>query len=308
LKKLVTKEDLTIQWLKKECYSILFPKDPIIRIILCSYLYRIGIEDKQMSDILKVTHGVSRATIYNYKKANFNISDHQQKQKRNTQDNIQQIDIIRSDNKLRTKYTFQFTIRELEENKPVKRLSIEKAIKVRDNLIIEQDVRSKEFKTQDEILEVVEKICILHSSGRVDIYEALYRCKVSHADFFRWVIQDDIVKQMYEESIMLAKFITESQIYTLSSNIILDRLRSGYLSSTSTQFDYIWVNGKREPIEKTKKTLTKQISITDLIKVLQLLRNDLSAPKDVDVDEFDKYTEEELFEMFDKMREKKDHN
>jgi len=304
VKKLVTKESVTIPWLEHNGYAIKMPDDTVTKIVVSGFLYRQVQTTNQVNVLLAVTDGVSRSMLYDYRKEGFAVPLKLQGRKREVEDKIQELKIIDKTSGKNSKFAFQFSVKELSDLKSRPTISIEKAVQIREDLLIEQEKKVRKYDSVEEIEKVSLDICQTFASGRITIYESCNRFNVAYLDFFKWVVGNENVRLMYEDSIHVAKFVTESQIYTISTNMILERLKSGYSSNTDVVYDYIWVNGKREEIEKSKKTYNKEITISDLIRVVQLLKNELSAPEGSGTEDFETMSDEELMEYVGDLRKR----
>jgi hypothetical protein len=122
---------------------------------------------------------------------------------------------------------------------------------------------------------------------------------VSYLEFFKWVIGMDAVREMYEDSVNVAKFVTESQVSTVTTNMILERLKVGYTTSSDILYATIWVNGEKRFIEKGKRVNTREINLSELIWVLATIKNESRIPA-IDGDDFSAMSDNELYDYIKK--------
>jgi len=301
MKKVINKHDLRIDWLTTNGYYIELPAGLVSRILMLGFLYRQIKEGNGIAILQQITKGISQTQLYSYKRGNWSVPGNKYNKLKLLENEILHLNIKdRKTDKL-TGYTLTLVHKELMAEPESKTISVQRAVEIREELVNEEEKKRRTFSSVNEIEEVALNICQMFASGRITIYEACARFDVSYLDFFKWVIGMDPVKQMYEDSVAVAKFVTESQIYTVSANMILERLKIGYTTVTDIVYDTLWVNGQKEFTEKAKRTTTREISLSEMIRVISLLKNVTGAPS-IDQDDFSDMSDDDLFNYIKEVR------
>jgi hypothetical protein len=300
MKKVITKQDFSVDWLLASKFYVDLPPGMISRILVLGYLYRSIKSGNSIGILQEITKGISQTQLYAYRKNNFSVSGGKINQLKLLENTLLKLNIKDRQTDRSTGHTLTILHRELMEESESRTISIQKAKEIRENLIKEEEQKTRKFNSVNEIEEVALNICQMFASGLISIYESCSRYGVSYLEFFKWVIGMETVREMYEDAVRVAKFVTESQIYTVTANMVLERLKAGYTSSTDIVWDAIWVMGKKVFVEKAKRTNTREITISELIRVIVTLKNESGIPA-IDGDDFSAMSDNELFDHIKEM-------
>lgn len=299
--KVLTKQDFSIDWLVANKFYVDLPKDPVSRIIILGFLYRGIKEGNPITVVQHITKGVSPSQLYQYRRNNWTVCGSKLNKLKLVENTVLTLAIRDCRTDRPTGYRLSVLLREIMQQSEPRTISVEKAIDIREALTREEESKQRTFTSITEIEEVALNICQMFASGRLTIYEVCARHQVSYLDFFKWVIGMESVRLMYEDAVKVSKFVSESQIYTVAINMVLEKLKAGYTSATDIVYDAIWVNGIKRFVEKAKRTTTRDINISELIRVLMVLKSETGVPA-MENDDFAGMSDQELFDYIKDIR------
>jgi len=301
MKKVITKQEFNIEWLVANQYYIELPSEVVSKIVVLGYLSRMIKSGNAIQVILGITKGASPTQLYEYQKNKWFVNGSKINKLKLLENTLLQLNIRDKKTDKLTGNVLKVLHREIMVNADSHVISVQKALDIREELVKEEEAKERKFESVNEIEEIALNICQMFASGRINIYEACARYNVSYLEFFKWVIGMDSVRQMYEDAVRVAKFVTESQVYTITANLMLDRLKNGYTSATDIVYGTLWVNGEKRFIETGKRTSTREITISELIRVIATLKNDAGVPAS-DIDDFSNLSDQELWDYINEIR------
>jgi len=269
LKRNIEITELKISWLLDRDYQIDVPNNPIIKrkilrsiSILC---------EGNAKTIQKVITGIGKTRFFFYKKDDYKIPEVHFKELSKILNETFKIPITKNGKK--THFFIDFKISDVDLLVPkVNKLSIDKAIEIR-----KQEPEKIYLKptTIEEKEEISFKVCQMFASGRYLLRECCEKYDVYILDFIKWIVADVTIQQIYEESVKISQFITDSDMINLSAQMIIKRLQTGQIVSTEKIYKTKEEKGGKAPslIEKSRKETIREIPIRDLISLIALMRN-----------------------------------
>lgn len=301
MKKAITKREFDVNWLTASQFYIELPSNPTSRIIVLGFLYRSIKSGNQIGTLQEIIKGVEQRQLYNLRKANWTVPGSKINKLKLLENTMLQLIIRDRKTDKPTGFTLNVLHKEIMPELEHRIISVQKAMDIRDDILKKDQAKQRTFESVNEIEEVALNICQTFASGRITIYEACTMFDVAWLDFFKWVIGMEAVRQMYEDAVKVAKFVSESQVYSVSINMMLERLKSGYTTNTDIVWDAIWVNGEKRFVEKAKRTNTREITLSELIRVIATLKNESGVPA-IDGDEFNSMSDTELWDYVQEIR------